>query len=64
MAAVVAKAADVTEELRKLAKAGIEGVVIANYNSPEQTVIAGLRLVETADDLHVYHDQSWQDFAR
>ena len=41
MAAVVAKAADVAEELRSLAKGGIEGVVIANYNSPEQTVIAG-----------------------
>ncbi|MSP54215.1 MAG: SDR family oxidoreductase [Myxococcales bacterium] len=41
MAAVVAKPADVAEELRSLAKAGIEGVVIANYNSPEQTVIAG-----------------------
>ncbi len=41
MAAVVAKAADVAEELRNLAKAGIDDVVIANYNSPEQTVIAG-----------------------
>ncbi len=41
MAAVVAKPADVAEELRSLAKGGIEGVVIANYNSPEQTVIAG-----------------------
>ncbi len=41
MAAVIAKPGDVAAELKSLTKGGIDGVVIANYNSPEQTVIAG-----------------------
>jgi P4 family phage/plasmid primase-like protien len=49
---------------RELARRGYRKMRPDSGIHRKQTVIAGLRLVETADDLHVYHDQSWQDFAR
>jgi len=49
---------------RELARRGYRKMRPDSGIHRKQTVIAGLRLVETADDLHVYADQSWQDFTR
>jgi putative DNA primase/helicase len=49
---------------RELARRGYRKMRPDSGIHRKQTVIAGLRLVETADDLHVYADQQWQDFDR
>jgi putative DNA primase/helicase len=49
---------------RELARRGYRKMRPDSGIHRKQTVIAGLRLVESADDLHVYADNAWQNFDR